>query len=168
MSEEVPVERRELYRGKVVHLQLTTVLLPDGRRRTREILVHPGAAAVVPLMDDRIMLIEQYRAAVGRKTLEIPAGTLEPGESPEDCAQRELLEETGFQAESWSHVTAYYPSVGYTTEVIHLFRASGLRNVRELAPEFPVRFLTVNEVRERIRTGAIMDSKTIIGVLLAT
>ncbi|MGC9444212.1 MAG: NUDIX domain-containing protein [Candidatus Methanospirareceae archaeon] len=168
MSEEVAIETKELYRGKVVHLQLTTVSLPDGRRKTREILVHPGAAAVVPLMDDRVMLIEQYRAAVGRKTLEIPAGTLEVGELPEACAQRELLEETGFQAETWSQVTAYYPSPGYTTEVIHIFRASGLRNVREVTPEFPPQFMTVNEVWERIRAGEIMDSKTIIGVLLAT
>ncbi|MBN1455447.1 MAG: NUDIX hydrolase [Methanomicrobia archaeon] len=167
MSEEIAIETKELYRGKVVHLQVTTVSLPDGRRKTREILVHPGAAAVVPLLDDRIMLIEQYRAAVGRKTWEIPAGTLEVGESPEACAQRELTEETGFQAENWSHVTAYYPSPGYTTEVIHVFRASGLRKVREVAPEFPVQFITVTELQERIRAGEIMDSKTIIGVLLA-
>ena len=167
MSEEAAIETKELYRGKVVQLQLTTVSLPDGRRKTREILVHPGAAAVVPLLDDRVMLIEQYRAAVGRTTWEIPAGTLEAGESPEACAQRELLEETGFQATIWSHVTAYYPSPGYTTEVIHLFRANGLRQVREVDPEFPVKFMTINEVRERIRKGEIMDSKTIIGVLLA-
>ncbi len=167
MSDEVAIETRELYRGKVVHLQLTTVSLPNGRRKTREILVHPGAAAIVPVMGDRIVLIEQYRAAVGRKTLEIPAGTLEVGESPEDCARRELLEETGFQAETWSHVTAYYPSPGYTTEVIHIFRASGVETVDEVDPEFPLHIMTVNEVRERIRTGEIMDSKTIIGVLLA-
>ena len=167
MSEAVAIETEELYRGKIVYLQMMTVLLPDGRRKKREILVHPGAAAVVPLLDDRIILIEQYRAAVGRTTLEIPAGTLEEGESPEACARRELLEETGFQADTWSHVTAYYPSPGYTTEVIHVFRASGLRNVEEIDSEFPVQLMAVNEVRERIRTGEIMDSKTIIGVLLA-
>ena len=150
MSEEIRIETKELYRGKVVQLQLTTVSLPDGRRKKREILVHPGAAAVVPLMDDRIILIEQYRAAVGRKTLEIPAGTLEVGESPAVCAQRELLEETGFQAESWSYVTAYYPSPGYTTEVIHVFRASGLRNVHDADPEFPLQFMAVKEVQEKI------------------
>ena len=167
MSEEVAIETEVLYRGKIVHLQMMTVLLPDGRRKKREILVHPGAAAVVPLLDDRVMLIEQYRAAVGRKTWEIPAGTLEVGESPEACAQRELLEETGYQAETWSHVTAYYPSPGYTTEVIHVFRASGLRNVEGIDSEFPLQFMAVNELKERIRTGEIMDSKTIIGVFLA-
>jgi ADP-ribose pyrophosphatase len=168
MTEEREVESEELYKGRVVQLRLATVSLPNGSRKTREILVHPGAAAIVPLSDDNtIMLVEQYRAAVGRATLEIPAGTLEEGESPEDCARRELIEETGFRASNWTTLTAYYPSPGYSSEIIHVFKASGLEKVSDADAEFPLRHMPLTEVQAKIRTGEVMDSKTIIGVLLA-
>ena len=168
MTEEREVESKELYKGRVVQLRLATVSLPNGRRKTREILVHPGAAAIVPLSDDNeILLVEQYRAAVGHATLEIPAGTLEEGESPEECARRELIEETGFRASHWTTLTAYYPSPGYSSEIIHIFKASGLEKVSNADAEFPLRHMPLTEVQAKIRTGEIMDSKTIIGVLLA-
>jgi len=168
MNEEREVESEELYKGKVVQLRLTTVSLPNGSRKMREILVHPGAAAIVPLSDDNtIMLVEQYRAAVGRVTLEIPAGTLEEGESPEECARRELIEETGFRASNWTPLTAYYPSPGYSSEIIHVFKASGLEKVSDADAEFSIKHMPLTEVQTKIRTGEIMDSKTIIGVLLA-
>jgi len=166
MTEEKTVESKQLYRGKVVQLRLDTVSLPNGSTKMREILVHPGAAAIVPLMDDgaKVLLVEQYRAAVGRKTLEIPAGTLEEGESPEECAKRELIEETGFSASQWDKLTAYYPSPGYSSETIHVFKARGLENVSEA--ELPVQYMELKEAQAKIRTGEIMDSKTIIGVLM--
>lgn len=133
----------------------------------REILVHPGAAAIVPVLNGKILLVEQSRTAVGRKTLEIPAGTLEEGESPEDCAKRELIEETGFQASQWDKLTAYYPSPGYSSEVIHIFKARGLEEVSDTEAELPLHYLDLKEVQARIRAGEIMDSKTIIGVLMA-
>ena len=168
MTEEREVASEELYKGKVVQLRLATVSLPNGSRKTREILVHPGAVAIVPLRDDNtIMLVEQHRAAVGRATLEIPAGTLEEGESPKECAKRELIEETGFRASHWKKLTAYYPSPGYSSEIIHIFKASGLETVSDADAEFPLRPMSLTEVQTKIRTGEIMDSKTIIGVLLA-
>ena len=167
MTEEREVESEELYKGRVVQLRLTTVSLPNGSRKTREILVHPGAAAIVPVVNEQVLLVEQYRAAVGRATLEIPAGTLEEGESPEECAWRELIEETGFRASNWTTLTAYYPSPGYSSEIIHVFKASGLEKVSDADAEFPLRHMPLTEVQTRIRTGEIMDSKTIIGVLLA-
>ena len=166
MSEET-IKSKQLYKGKVVQLRLDTVSLPNGRTKMREILVHPGAAAIVPALNGKILLVEQSRTAVGRKTLEIPAGTLEEGESPEDCAKRELIEETGFQASQWDKLTAYYPSPGYSSEVIHIFKARGLEEVSDTEAELPLHYLDLKEVQARIRAGEIMDSKTIIGVLMA-
>ena len=166
MSEET-IKSKQLYKGKVVQLRLDTVSLPNGRTKMREILVHPGAAAIVPVLNGKILLVEQSRTAVGRKTLEIPAGTLEEGESPEDCAKRELIEETGFQASQWDKLTAYYPSPGYSSEVIHIFKARGLEEVSDTEAELPLHYLDLKEVQARIRAGEIMDSKTIIGVLMA-
>ena len=166
MNEEITIERKQLYKGKVVQLQLATVSLPNGKQKMREILVHPGAAAIVPVLDEKVVLVEQYRTAVGRKTLEIPAGTLEEGELPESCAKRELIEETGFSAAQWDKLTAYYPSPGYSSEIIHIFKASGLKNVSDTDAELPIHYMDLTDLRTKIRTGEIQDSKTIIGVLL--
>lgn len=167
MNEEIPIESEQLYKGNVVQLRLATVSLPNGSQKKREILVHPGAAAIVPVVNDQVLLVEQYRTAVGRKTLEIPAGTLEAGESPDACAKRELIEETGFSAAQWAKLTAYFPSPGYSSEIIHVFKASELEHVAETEAELPIRYLALTDLQEKIRTGAIQDSKTIIGVLMA-
>jgi ADP-ribose pyrophosphatase len=165
MDEERTIERKHLYRGRVIQLQLDTVVLPDGRTRIREIVVHPGAVAIVPVVNGKVMLVEQYRKAIERTTLEIPAGTLEEGESPEDCAERELMEETGYQASQWDKLIEYYPSPGFSSEIIHVFKASGLKRVSD-AKELPLRYLELHEVEAKIRTGELKDSKTIIGVLM--
>ena len=167
MNGEITIESTQLYKGKVVQLRLATVSLPNGSQKMREILVHPGAAAIVPVVNEQVLLVEQYRTAVGRKTLEIPAGTLEEGELPEDCAKRELIEETGFSAAQWGKLTAYYPSPGYSSEIIHLFKASKLEKVTEIEAELPIHYFEVKDLRDKIRTGEIQDSKTIIGVLMA-
>jgi len=152
MTEELTIESKQLYKGRVVQLRADTVSLTDGRTKMREILVHPGAAAIVPLMNEKLLLVEQYRAAVGRKTLEIPAGTLEEGESPEECAKRELIEETGFQASQWDTLTAYYPSPGYSSEIIHVFKASGLKRVSDAEAELPIQYMELKEVQAKIKT----------------
>jgi ADP-ribose pyrophosphatase len=167
MNEEVTIESQQLYNGKVVQLRLATVSLPNGRQKMREILVHPGAAAIVPVVNGKVLLVEQYRTAVGHKTLEIPAGTLEGGELPEDCAKRELIEETGFSASQWDKVIAYYPSPGYSSELIHVFKASQLEKVSDVEAELPIHFMELKDLQAKIRTGEIEDSKTIIGVLMA-
>ena len=167
MDEEQTISTEQLYEGKVVQLRLATVSLPNGRTKKREILIHPGAAAVVPMIDEKVLLVEQYRTAIGRTTLEIPAGTLEKGESPEECAKRELIEETGFSASKWNELTAYYPSPGYSSEMIHLFKASELTRVSDVDAELPLHHLALPDLEKKIKTGEIKDSKTIIGVLLA-
>jgi len=166
MEEERTIESKELYKGRVVQVRIDTVSLPNGRTRMREIVVHPGAVAIVPLINERVLLVEQYRKAIERKTLEIPAGTLEEDESPEECAKRELIEETGFNASHWDKLTSYYPAPGYSSEIIHIFKAKGLKKVSDADAEFPIHYMNLEEVQRKIRTGEINDSKTIIGVLM--
>jgi ADP-ribose pyrophosphatase len=172
MNEEKSIKSEQIYNGKVVQLRVDTVSLPDGRTKIREIVVHPGAAAIVPLMNEgegeekEVLLVEQYRKAVESKTLEIPAGTLEEGESPEDCASRELIEETGFQASKLNKLMEVYPSPGFSSEIIHIFVASGLKKVSNAEAELPIRFVRLSELLTKIRKGEIKDGKTVIGVLM--
>jgi ADP-ribose pyrophosphatase len=172
MNEEKTIESEQIYNGKVVQLRVDTVSLPDGRTKIREIVVHPGAAAIVALMNDgegeekEVLLVEQYRKAVESKTLEIPAGTLEEGESPEDCASRELIEETGFQAAKLNKLVEFYPSPGFSSEIIHIFVASGLKKVSNAEAELPIRFVRLSELLTKIRKGEVKDGKTVIGVLM--
>ncbi|HID20665.1 MAG TPA: NUDIX hydrolase [Methanophagales archaeon] len=164
MKEVKTIESKQLYKGKVVQLRLDTVSLPNGKTKTREILVHPGAAAIVPLMNDKVLLVEQYRKAVERNTLEIPAGTLEESESPGECALRELIEETGFQASKLDKLTEYFPSPGYSSEIIHIYKASGLKKVSDA--ELTIEFMELKELVTKIRKGELKDGKTIVGVLI--
>jgi len=172
MNEEKSIKSEQIYNGKVVQLRVDTVSLPDGRTKIREIVVHPGAAAIVPLMNEgegeekEVLLVKQYRKAVESKTLEIPAGTLEEGESPEDCARRELIEETGFQASKLNKLMEVYPSPGFSSEIIHIFVASGLKKVSNAEAELPIRFVRLSELLTKIRKGEIKDGKTVIGVLM--
>lgn len=166
-AETAIIESKQLYKGKIVQLRLDTVSLPDGRTKVRETIVHPGAIAIVPMVNEKVLLVEQYRAAVGHRTLEIPAGTLEEGETPDECARRELIEETGFQASRWDKLTVYYPSPGYSSEMIQIFKAEGLEKVPRVKVELPVYCMELKDVLAQIITGEIRDGKTIIGVLLS-
>jgi len=170
MKEEKTIESKQIYKGKVVQLRVDTVSLPDGRTRMREIVVHPGAAAIVPVMnegeEEEVLFVEQYRKAVDSPTLEIPAGTLEEGESPEECAKRELIEETGFQATKLDKLIEFYPSPGFSSEIIHIFKASGLKKVSDAEAELSIKFVPLEELLTKIRNGEIKDGKTIIGVLM--
>ncbi|MBA7530391.1 Methanol dehydrogenase activator [subsurface metagenome] len=168
MKEEKTIESKQIYEGKVVQLRVDTVSLPDGRTKLREIVVHPGAAAIVPLMNEEVLLVEQYRKAIASPTLEIPAGTLEEGESPEECAKRELIEETGFQASKLDKLIEYYPSPGFSSEMIHVFKASGLKKVSDAEAELSITFVRLEELLAMIKRGEVKDGKTVIGVLMVT
>ncbi|MGB2842777.1 MAG: NUDIX hydrolase [Halobacteriota archaeon] len=168
MKEEKTIESKQIYEGRIVNLRVDTVSLPDGRTKLREIVVHPGAAAIVPLMNEEVLLVEQYRKAVDSPTLEIPAGTIEEGESPEECAKRELIEETGFQATKLDKLIEFYPSPGFSSEIIHIFKASGLKKVSDAEAELPIKFVRLSELLMKIRKGEIKDGKTVIGVLMVT
>ena len=167
-------ERR--YTGRIISLDLDTVRFPDGSSGTLEMIRHPGASAVVPFLDDpadpdpRILLIRQFRHAADGYIWEIPAGRLDPGETPEQCAVRELEEETGMRAGRIEHLLTMLTTPGFTDERIHLFLASVLtagshhREVDEFMELVPMRW---SEAMELIRSGAINDGKTLTALLYA-
>lgn len=172
-AELVETPRRSVlrYRGMLLHLYEDTVRLPNGRTAVREIIRHPGAVAVVPLSAKGIVtLVEQYRHALRRVTLEIPAGKLDQGETPLACARRELAEETGLQARSFRRLASLWTTPGFTDEVIHIYLATGL-TARPAQPdddEF-VRVVRKPLIRALgdVRLGRIADSKSVAGLLLA-
>jgi ADP-ribose pyrophosphatase len=131
----------------------------------RQVVKHPGAVVIVPQLEDsRLVLIEQYRFAVGETLLEFPAGTLEPDEAPLECARRELIEETGYRADHWHALGVIYPSPGYCDEQQHLFVASGLVPDQAAGDEdeiLEVKRLTVQEVERAIADGTLIDAKSI-------
>ncbi len=167
---------RRAYTGRVLNLDVDTVSFPNGHTGELEMIRHPGAAAIVPVLspddarDPQLLLIRQYRYAAGGHIWEVPAGRLEDGEDPEACARRELLEETGATAGRWARLTTVYTTPGFTDERIHLFAARDLvvdqRATRREADEFmEVKAIPVSEVLTMIHRGEIIDAKTIVAVL---
>ena len=160
--------RREIFRGRVVNLDVETVTLPNGATVDLEIIRHPGAVAVVPLKDDgSVLLIRQYRHAAGGYIYEVPAGKLDPGEEPRHCAARELEEEVGHRASSLTPLLSFYTTPGFTDEVIHLFLATGLTpGTQKLDHDevLEVVEMPLDEAVQRIADGTIRDGKTIIGL----
>ena len=161
-----------LYNGKIFNVALEKVTLPNGVIKDREVVRHPGAAAMVPLLDDgNVVLVKQHRHAVNNYLWEIPAGTLEPDEEPVACARRELIEETGYEANNFDKLTEILPAPGYTDESIHIFLATGLNAVGQKLEDDEI--LTVqptpfDKAIEMIKTGEIQDAKTIVGLLLTS
>lgn len=165
-------ERR--YDGRVLNLDLDRVRFPDGSTGTLEMIRHPGASAVLPLLDDpasddpRVLLIRQFRHAADAVIWEIPAGRLDPGETPERCAARELAEETGMRAARLSRLTTIYTTPGFTDERIHLFVASGLEegeHHREADEFLELRPTRWSEAMALIQQGDIVDGKTLVALL---
>ena len=165
---------RRVYSGRLLRVDVDTVRFPDGSTGELELIRHPGAAAVVPCQSDpagpdpTILLIRQYRYATGGPLLEIPAGTLDPGEAPEHCARRELQEEVGATASGLAPLTSIWTTPGFTDEVIHLFVATGLtagRPARERDEFIEVVPRPLSLVLESIRAGEIRDAKTIAAIL---
>ena len=162
------MRKKRVYDGITVGIDVYDLTI-EGRKVKREIVKHPGAAAILAFDEkDRIILVRQHRYPHGY-VLEIPAGTLEKGESPKRCALREIQEETGYKAKGMTHLITYYPSVGYNTEKIHCFVASGLTPVKmKLDTD---EFITVKKMElprliKMIKSGKIIDSKTICAVLV--
>lgn len=162
-------ERQELFKGNFLHALRDTVRLPDGQLATREYVIHPGAVVVVPLVQGedgqtRVVLERQFRYPVGQVMVELPAGKLEAGEDPMLCGQRELLEETGYTAREWARAGQMHLAIAYSTEVIHVYFARGLRSgERKLdAGEFlDVFTATPQELVQWCRDGTVTDAKTL-------
>lgn len=162
---------REIYRGRVVRLNVETVELPNGHRADLEILHHPGGAAVVAVDDmRRVCLLHQFRHAAGGYVWELPAGKLEPAEPPAETARRELIEEGGVAARQWQDLGQYISSPGVFTERIYLYLATGLApapRAPEAAEVFEVHWVPLDEAVARVYAGDIADGKTCLGLLKA-
>jgi ADP-ribose diphosphatase len=160
-----------IYKGRVVEFNLEEAHLPNGQTVQLEILRHPGASAVVPIQEDgRVVMIRQYRHAVGGMIDEVPAGRLEPGESPIDCARRELAEEVGREAAQWVRLGSVWTTPGFTDEKIHLFMARDLSSVDQALERDEVIEVVerpLDEAIGMIHRGEINDGKTICALMLA-
>ena len=175
MIEPGQVSSRRVYSGRIVSLDIDEVRFPDGSVGSLEMIRHPGASAVVPLLDSsvedpEVLLIRQYRYATNGYLYEVPAGRLDAGESPMECAHRELTEETGYRAERVEHLFTMYTTPGFTDEKIHLFLATGLspgassREADEFMELVPTR---MSEALSMIQRGEIQDAKTALALLFA-
>lgn len=163
--EERRLHGESVFKGKLLDVYRDWARAPDGHEQSFEYTLHPGAAAVVPLLDDgRVLLERQWRYALNRSFLEVPAGKLNQGEDPFEAVQRELAEETGYRARHWARLGVMHPVIGYSTEEIYLFMAKGLvagDHAREKGECMELASVTIDELFELIRTGEITDSKTL-------
>ena len=154
-----------MFDGALLHVRRDSVRLPNGAAATREYIVHPGAALIVPILPDgRLVLERQFRYPVGRVMLEFPAGKIDPQESPLVTAMRELREEAGYVADAWQPIGTIHPEVGYSTEAIAMFLATGLTHVGAQLDDGE--FLDVVEMTEdtllaAFDAGLVTDGKTI-------
>jgi ADP-ribose pyrophosphatase len=168
---EKTVSEKHIYKGNIIDVDLLTVTLPDGRETTRDIVRHPGAAAVIPLNEKgEIYMVRQFRKPLDAVSLEIPAGKLDGEEDPIVCAGRELKEETGLTANRLTFLVSIHSTPGFSDEVIHLFAATGLTEGNSCADEDE--FITtekypVGRLLDMVLEGKITDAKSIIGIFLA-
>ncbi|GAF17872.1 ADP-ribose pyrophosphatase [Bacillus sp. JCM 19046] len=162
--EEKTLESKMIYKGKVIQLELEQVELPDGKQSTRELVRHPGAVAVIATTEEgKIILVEQYRKALEKSIVEIPAGKMENGEDPKQTAWRELYEETGYQAGSLELLTSFYTSPGFADEIIYIYEASELKKGEQQLDddEFVTNLeLSFEECEQLVKEERIHDAKT--------
>lgn len=168
--EETTVCSKRLYSGKIIDIQVDEVELSDGNRAERELVKHPGAVAIIAVTNEqKVVLVEQYRKAIERSILEIPAGRIEQGEEPALTAARELEEEAGYQAENLDYVTSFYTSPGFANEIIHLYLASEIQKVANPRAgdedEFvEVHELTMKELLNAVKDRRVYDAKTMYAI----
>ena len=169
--EEKTIHSQPIFKGKVISLKVDDVTLPNGETSKREIVNHPGAVAVIAITGEgKLVVVEQYRKALERSIIEIPAGKLEPGELPEVTAARELEEETGYGCNELTYLQSFATSPGFADEVIHLFVARGLYKIENRAAMDDDEFvelmeITVEEGERLVAQQKIFDAKTAFAIL---
>jgi ADP-ribose pyrophosphatase len=167
---ETRIASEDVFDGKLLHVKRDTVRLPDGKTATREYIAHPGAVMIIPRLPDGKLLMErQFRYPLARIFIEFPAGKIDPGEDPATTAARELLEETGYTAERWSHIGTLHPLITYSTERIEIYTADALTFIGANldAGEFIEIFsATLEEALAWVDRGELTDVKTMLGLLL--
>ncbi len=165
------IESEDSFSGRIIRVQKDRMRLPNGAEVTREVVRHPGAAVVVPILDDRrIILIRQFRYPAQKEIWEVPAGTMEPGETPETCALREVEEETGYRAERVEPTLTFYSSPGFCDEKMHLFHALNLTQTTPSLDEDESLQVAIFPIEEALRmavSGEVEDAKSIIGIYTA-
>lgn len=164
------IDSKIIHQGKFISVRRDEIDYPDGVHKTWDIILHPGAVAIIPITKEGdLILVEQWRRAIGRVTLELPAGVIDPGETPEVCAQRELQEEIGKKAGKIAYLGSYYSSPGVYTEKVHLFVARNLETSQlrgEDTDEIDIRIVPFKDALKLIKDGMICDAKTALGILL--
>ncbi|HMF13918.1 MAG TPA: NUDIX hydrolase [Gemmataceae bacterium] len=164
------MSRRIVHRGRKIQVAVESSASPDGRTVERDVILHPGAAAILPLVDrEHVCLLRNRRPVVDATLWEIPAGTLEPGEAPEVAAVRELVEETGYTAATWRKLTEFYPSPGVLTEITHVYLATDLTagsSKPEAGEDLEPQVVAWRQALNWALDGTIRDAKTLIALLL--
>lgn len=163
------IERKRIYTGKILSLNVDKIELQNGERSFREYIIHRGAVAAIPVFDDKIIFVKQYRYAVGKLLLEIPAGTIEIGERPEETLKRELVEEIGFNPGKLTHLFSYFSTPGFTNEILHLYIAEELKKEKggkDPDEKIEIVSYSIEETFNMLLEGKIKDGKTIIGLSL--
>ncbi|PTM58590.1 NUDIX hydrolase [Desmospora activa] len=168
--EEKTIQTTPIFAGRIIQVQVDEVELPDGRRASRELVKHPGAVSILALTEEqKIVLVRQFRKPLEKTILELPAGKLEPGEAPVECAKRELKEETGYTADRLTKVAGFYTSPGFADEYLHIYQAEGLKKGEAIpdTDEFVETVeLTLEEAFARLATGEIDDAKTVVALYM--
>ncbi len=169
MAVEKTLSSQKIYNGRILSLRVDRVLLENGHETVREVIDHQGAAGVVAFDEEgKLLMVRQYRYPIGQELLELPAGKIDPGESPLQCAARELQEETGYRAEKLTELGRVYPAAAYDVELVHLFYAQGLTPVQQKLDEdefLSVEHVDFDEAVRLVLADEILDSKTQIGIL---
>ena len=168
---ETQLSTEQIYKGSLLDVRRDEVTLPNGKTSSREYIKHPGAACIIPVLPDgKIALIKQYRYPVQSEMIELPAGKLDPGEEPEDCARRELEEEIGYSAGKLTFVCNIHPAIGFASEIMWIYLAEDLVKTTENTDHDEFLEIMPTSLAEAVKMvwdGKITDVKTIIGLLWA-
>ena len=168
---EKKISSKEVFKGKLLHVFSDVVHLPDGTESVREYIRHPGAAAVLPVFENgQVMMVRQFRYPLGQIFYEVPAGKIDPGEDPDVTVKRELKEETGLTCGHYQYLGAFYPSIGYTDEIIHLYAAWDITTYEQRVDEdeFLIRErVPFSTAVEMVHNGEISDGKSMVTILRA-